>query len=121
MADINVKTDKLFLLVPMFILDAETQIKFNESITNNFTLSFDCWTSVRKTVKTQLEYQDDIGSAQNTNSPKYLTVAHQTADRIGVPNITNNNAVIDNLEVRNNSVDTDEVRYPRDGVSIGYS
>ena len=56
LADINVKLDKLILYVPMFILDAETQIMFNESITNSFTLSFDSWTSDRKTVRSQLEY-----------------------------------------------------------------
>ena len=33
---------------------------FNDSIKNSFTLSFDSGSTDRKTVNTQLEYQDDI-------------------------------------------------------------
>ena len=51
----------------------------------------------------------------------YLIVAHQTAIRIGGPNKANNIAVLDNLNVRNCHVDIDEVRYPRDGVSVDYA
>ena len=47
-------------------------------------------------------------------------MAHQTADRIGVPNKARNIAVFDNLIVRKNHVDFDGVRYPRAG-SIGYA
>ena len=62
---------------------------FNDSVKVSFTLSFDSWTSERKTVDTQLQYQVDIGSAQKTKSPKYLIAVHQTAARIGVPNKAN--------------------------------
>ena len=82
--NIKVNFTKLFLFVPRFIPDAQTQAMFNYSIKNSFTLSFDHWTSDRKTVDTQLEYQIDIGSAQNVNSPKYLIAVHQTADRTGL-------------------------------------
>ena len=114
LADIIIKTDKLFLYVPMFIPDAETQIIFIELIKNSFTFSFEFWTSDRKTVNNQLEYQVDKSSAQNINRPKYLIVAHQTADRIGVSNIRNNTAVFDNLDVRKYFAVIDGVRYPRD-------
>ena len=98
--DIKVNFDKLFLFVPIFIPDAQTQAMFNDSIEDSFTLSFDHWTSDRKTVDTQLEYQLDIGSARNINSPKYLIAVHQTAAGIGVPNKANNVANFDHLDVR---------------------
>ena len=75
-----------FFYVPIFIPDAQTQVLFNDSIENSFTLSLDSWSTDRKTGSTQLEYQVDIGSAQFINSAEYLTVAHQTEARIGVPN-----------------------------------
>ena len=62
--NIKVNFDKLFLFVPMFIPNAQTQIKFDHSIKNSFTLSFDSWSTGRKIVDTQLEYQVDKGSAQ---------------------------------------------------------
>ena len=101
--------------------DPQTQEMFNDSIKNSFTWFFDSWTSDRKTVDTQLESQVDIGSAQNTNSSKYLMVAQQTAARIGVPNKANNIAVFDNLSIRKNHVHINADRYPRDGVSIDYA
>ena len=117
--DNKVKFNKLFLFVPIFIPDAQTEAMFNDSIEISFTLSFDHWTSDRKTVDTQLEYQVDIGSAQNINNPKYPIAVHQTADRIGVPNKTNNVTFFER-NVRKKHVDIDGVRYPRDGVSIDY-
>ena len=113
--DIKVNFNKVFLFVPIFIPDAQTQTMFNDSIRDSFTLSFDHSTSDRETVDTQLECQVDIGSAQNINSPKYLIAVHQTADRIEVPNKTN---IFDHLNVRKYHVDIDGVRYPRVGVSI---
>ena len=71
-------------------------------------------------VDTQLEYQVDIISAQNINSPKYLIVARQTAHCIGIPNKTINIWVFDNLDVRKFHVDIDDVRYSRDGVNFEY-
>ena len=106
--------------MPIFIPDTQTQAMFNDSIEESFAFSFDHWTSDRKTVDTQLEYQIDIGSAQNISSPKYLIAVHQTADRMGVPNKTNNVAISDHLNVRKYHVDIDGVRYPGDGVSIDY-
>ena len=88
------------MYVPIFIPDAQTQIKFNESTENLFTVSFDSWSTDRKTVITLLEYQVDIRSAQNINSPKKLIVAHQIAATIGTPNEAENLTIFDNLNVR---------------------
>ena len=118
--NIKVNFDELFLYIPIFISDAQTQIMFNDSIKNSFTLSFDSWSTDRKTVDTQLEYQVDIASARNNNGPKYLILAQQTAARIAVPNKANNDAIFENLDVRKYLVDIDGIRYPRDGVSIDY-
>ena len=59
----------------MFIPYAQTQIMLNDSIKNSSTLSFDSWSTDRRTVDTQLECQVDKGNARNINSPKYLIVA----------------------------------------------
>ena len=118
--DIKVNYNKLFLFVPIFIPDAQIQAMFNDSIKDSFTLSFDSWTSETKTVDTQLEYQVDLGSGQNTNSPKYLIAVHQTAARMGVPNKADNVAIFDHLDVRKYHVDINGVRYPRDDVNVDY-
>ena len=54
--DFKVNFNKLFLFMPIFIPDAQTEAMFNDSFKDIFTLSFDHWTSDRKTVDTQLEY-----------------------------------------------------------------
>ena len=87
---------------------------FNHSVNNSFTLSFDSWSTDRKTVDTQLEYQVDMDSAQNIISPEKLIVAYQPAVRIGTPYEAYNVAVFDNLNMRKYHVDIDDVRYPRD-------
>ena len=119
--NIKANSDWFFLFVPIFIPDAQTQIMFNDSNKNSFTLSFDSWSTDRKTCKTQLEYQVQIDSAENINNPKYLTVAHQTEARTGVPNKVNIFSIFDNLNVRKYHVDIDGVRNPKDGVSIDYT
>ena len=90
----------LFLYVPIFVSDAQIQLVFNHSIRKKTTFSFDSWSTDGKTVEAQLEYQVDIGPAQNTNSPKFLIVGQQPAARIGVPNKAKNITVSDNLNVR---------------------
>ena len=91
------------------------------SIKNSLTLPFDSWKCDEKPIDTKLEYQVDIGSAKNLNSPKHLSVAQQTAARIGVPNKANNVGVFDNLGVRKYFVDIDAARCPGGGVSIDYA
>ena len=117
----KVNLDKSFFYVRIVLPDAQTQIMFNDSIKNSFTLSFDSWSTDRETADTQIEYQVDMGCSQNFNSPNYLTLADQTAAGIGVPNKANKFAVSDNLIVRKYLVDIDGIRYPRDGVSIDYA
>ena len=82
---------------------------FNDSIKICFTLSFDSWSTDRKTVDTQLEDQIKIGKALNINNTKYLRVAHQTAASIGVPINANYVTVFDNLYVRIHHVEIDGI------------
>ena len=82
----------------------------NDTVKNMFTISFDSWSTDGKTFDTQLEFQLDIGYAQNFNSPKYVIVVHQRADRRGVPNKTNSIAIFDNLNVLKYHVDIHGVR-----------
>ena len=119
--DNNVTINSLYLFVPTFIPSPETQLMFNDSIKNSFSLSFDSWTTDRKIVNTGLEYQVDIGSSANTNSPKYLIVSHQTAVRAGASNKANNISIFDNLDVRKYFVEIDGVRYSKDSVDVNYT
>ena len=89
---------------------------FNDSNKNSFNISFDSWTTDRKIVDTDLEYQLDIGSSANINSRKYLIVAHQTAVRSGASNKANNISSFNNLDIRKYFVEIDGVRYPKDNV-----
>ena len=117
--DIDVTINSLHLFVPTLIPDAATQAMFNNSIKDNFKISFDSWTSLRNIVDTDLEHQVDIGSAQNINSPKYLIAAHQTIARAGGGK-TQNNAIFDSLNVRKYYVEIDGIRYPKDAVDTEY-
>ena len=119
--NINIEINSLYLFVPTFIPSAETQVMFNDSIKNSFNISFDSWTTDRKIVNTDLEYQLDIGSSANINSPKYLIVAHQTAARSNVSNKANNISIFDNLDIRKYFVEIDGVRYPKDSVHVNYT
>ena len=67
-----------------------------------------------------MEYQVDLGSAQNINSPKYLIVAHQTAAR-AVGGKLVKNAIFDNLDVRKYFVEIDGIEYPKDAVDVDYN
>ena len=100
--DNNITSKSLFLYVPVFIPNAETQATFIDSIKNNHKVSFESWYIDREVVKVGLECQVDLGSAQNITSPKYLLVAHQTADRKNIPNKQRKLAIFDNLVVRKN-------------------
>ena len=111
--------NSLYLFVPTLIPDAATQSMFNNSIKDNFKITFDSWTSERKVVDTDLEYQVDIGSAQNINSPKYLIVAHQSLAR-AAGGSTQNKAFFDILDVSKYFVEIDGTRYPKDAVDVYY-
>ena len=117
--DINVTINSLYLYVPQLIPNTQTQLMFNESIMNNYTITFDSWYTERKISNDGRELQVDIGSAQHINSPKYLISAFQTADRT-TPNKNANPAIFDNNNVTKYFVEIDGVRYPKDGVLINF-
>ena len=96
--DINVTINNLYLYVSQLIPSTSTQVMFNESIMNNYTITFDSWYTERKISIDGRELQVDIGSAQIINSPKYLIVAFQTNARTN-PNKNANPAIFDNNHV----------------------
>ena len=51
---------------------------FNEPIKNKFKIAYDSSYTERKIVSEGNEFQTDISSSQNTNSPNCLIAAHQT-------------------------------------------
>ena len=100
--DIIVTINSKYLFIPSLIPSPEQQQQFEESIRQNFTLSFDLWVYDRKPVNTGNEYQLDIGSASNINAPFYLIAAHQKTQRDSPARPPNqfNNAVFDNVDVK---------------------
>ena len=96
---INVTINSLYLFVQTKTPNSETQVMFNESIKNIYTITFDSWYTERKVFSDGGEFQVDIASSQSTNSPKCLIAAHQTEARIGTANKRNNIAIFDNIDV----------------------
>ena len=82
--DINVTTNSLYFFLPLLIPNTETQLLFNESNKNNFTITYDSWYTERK-ISTDVN-ELEVGSAQHINSPNYLIASFQTVDRIGAQN-----------------------------------
>ena len=117
--DINVTINSLYLFVPKLIQSTTTQVMFNESIMNNYTITFDSWYTERKISNDGRELQVDIGSAQHINSPKYLISAFQTNART-TPNKQSNPAIFDSNNVTKYFVEIDGVRYPQDGVLTNF-
>ena len=116
--DVNVTINSLYLYVPQLIPSTSSQVMFNESIMNNYTITFDSWYTERKISNDGRELQVDIGSAQNINSPKYLISAFQTNAR--TTNKASNPAIFDNNYVTKYFVEIDGIRYPKDGVLINF-
>ena len=117
--DITVTINSLYLYVPTLIPNSQTQIMFNESIMNSYTITFDSWYTERKISNDGRELQVDIGSAQQINSPKYLISAFQTPART-TPNKASNPPIFDNNHVTKYFVEIDGVRYPKDGVLVNF-
>ena len=117
--DINVTINSLYLYVPKLIPSTSTQVMFNESIMNNYTITFDSWYTERKISNDGRELQVDIGSAQHINSPKYLISAFQTNART-TPNKQGNPAIFDSNHVTKYFVEIDGIRYPQDGVLTNF-
>ena len=119
--DINVTINSLHLFVPILTPNSETQVLFNESIKNNYTITFDSWYTERKIVTDGGEFQVDIASSQSTNSPKYLIAAHQTEARVGTVNKANNISIFDHVDVKKYFVEIDGYRYPKESVITNFT
>ena len=119
--DIKVTINSLYLFVPTLTPNTETQKVFNESIKNNFTLTFDSWFGERKIVTDGGEYQVDIASSYSTNPPKYSIAAHQTEARNGTANKQNNIAIPDHIDVTKYFAEIDGYRYPKESVQTNLS
>ena len=89
---------------------------FNESITNNYTITYDSWYTERKLSTDGNQLQVDIGSPQHINSSKNLIGFFQTEARIGTPNKNKNIAIFDNINVRKYFCEVDGYRFPKDAV-----
>ena len=83
---IDVTIKNFYRHLPVLFSDSNTEVLFNESIKNKFTITYDSWYVERKLSTDCNELQVDIGSAQHVNSPQYFIGAFQTADRIATPN-----------------------------------
>ena len=118
---INVTINSLCLFAPILTPNSETQVMFNESIKNNYTLTFDSWYTERKIVTDGGEFRVDIPSSQSANSPKYLIAAHQTVDRVGTSNKRNNVSIFDHVDVTKHFVEIDGYRYPNESVITNFS
>ena len=118
--DFIVTINSLYLFVPILIPNTRTQVLFNESIKNNYTITYDSWYTERNLSTDGNELQVDIGSAQHVNSPKYLIGAFPTEARIGTPNKNNILAIFDNVNVRKYFCEIDGYRYPKDGIITNF-
>ena len=120
---INVTIKSLFSYIPIIIPSLQIQLKFNGSISRSFTLSFDSWTTGRKPVNGGEEYQLDIASPSNVNSPLYLVAVHQQAERENPARPLNqyNKAIYDNVDLGKYFVEIDDIRYSTDPSVFNYS
>ena len=125
--DVNVNINSISLFIPQLIPSPEQQVIFNEAISQTFTLSYESWTTDRKPVDTPREFQLDISSASNINSPLYLIAAHQKTQRPEPANPANNlsnnrfnNAIFDHVDVRKYYSEIDGIRYPKNPIMVNY-
>ena len=119
-SDINVTINNLYLNVPILIPNTQTQVLFNESVMNNYTITFVSWFTERKTSSDGRKIQVAIGSALHIILPKNLIGVSHTQSRIGVPNMANNIAIFDTNHVTNYFVEINRARYPRHSVSTNF-
>ena len=66
----NITINTLYLYFPLFIPSPETQALLLESNKKKYKISYGSWISNRKIVNDGLEFQVDICSAQNIDSPE---------------------------------------------------
>ena len=125
--DVNVAINSISLFIPQLIPSLETQVSFNEAISQTFTLSYESWTTDRKPIDTGREFQLDLSSASNINSPLYLIAAHQKTQRPDPANPANNlsnnrfnNAIFDHVDVRKYYSEKNGIRYPKNPVMVNF-
>ena len=125
--DVNVTINSISLFIPQLIPSSETQVNFNQAISETFTLSFESWTTDRKPIDTARKFQIDISSASNINTPLYLIAAHQKTQRPDpanpADNLSNNrfnNTIFDHVEVKKYYSEIDGVYYPKNPVMVDY-
>ena len=112
--DLNVKIFSVYRFVPIITPNTDTQVMFNESNKSKHTITYDSWYTERKIFTDGNEFQVDIASSQNTNSPKYLLAAHQTDARIGTANKGNNIAIFGHVDVKKYFAGIGGFRYPKE-------
>ena len=105
--DVNVTIKSISICIPKIIPTPENQVYFNEDISKTFILSYESWTTARKPIDTAKEFQRDISSASNINSPLCSIAADQ---KTKTPNPTNptinlpinrlKKAIFDHVKVR---------------------
>ena len=115
-----VKINNLHLFVPTLIPSSETQVKFDNSVKNSFTISIDSRITTRRVSDTQIEYEFNNGSAHKDFSKKYSKAGHQTAAPAAAPNKEIFTAAFENLNVENYFIGIDGIRYHRDSVKVDY-
>ena len=118
-ADVKVTINNLNLRIPNLISSVETQFMFNEATENSNKISFDDYYTKRR-VLSDMIVQADIGSTQQVSSPKYLIYAHQTQERINVPNKKEDIVLFDEVDLRKYHVELDGQGYPTDNLLIRY-
>ena len=82
-------------------------------------ISYDQYYTERRVVS-DMAVQQDIGSAQLINSPKFLICCHQTKDRTSALDKKTDIGIFDNLDLRKYHVEIDSIRYPRDSLLMNY-
>ena len=117
--DLNVTNNSFYLYIPNLIPSVETQLMYNEATQKIYKISFDEWYTERRVISDMI-FQLDIASAQQTNSPKDLICAYQTKERTNAPNKKIIIAIFDNLDLRKYHVEIDSLRHPRDSLLRNY-
>ena len=124
---VNVTSNSISLFIPQIIPSPETQLYFNESFSKTFTISCEFWTTDRKPNDTARDFQVDISSASNINSPLYLIAAHQKTQRPDPANPANklsnnrfNNAIFDHSEVKKYYWEIHGVRYSKNPIMVNF-
>ena len=103
--EVNVTINSISLFIPQIIPSPETLVIFNEAVSKIFSLSYESWTTDRKAVDTSREFQVDVSTASNINSPLYLIAAHQKTQKLDaagdvLPNNRFIKATFDHVDVK---------------------